>query len=256
MTPKPRIDVERIERIIGDAYHSESYEAISPRRGVWDVSQDCEKPVPVSSWSRATGRIDRAIYGKSPPLAEITLLTACRRCRTCLRKKARLWSTRAKRECAVAERTWFCTLTTSPDIDFQVDMACAGRVAEFWGLPPEKKFQHQSLEMGKEVTKFLKRVLKNSGCSYRYLLIVETHDSKETSPEKRGRPHMHALIHEFPGMPIRKVKLESAWRWGFATFKLVESDQRASWYVSKYISKAMDCRTRASIGYGNQSYSE
>jgi len=236
--------------------HSDSYEAISPRRGVWDVSMDCEKPVSVTSWSRVTGRIDRLLYGKSPPMAEITLLTACRRCRTCLRKKSKLWSYRAQQECALAERTWMCTLTTDPEIDFRIDMACAARIAGFAQMPPQGKFQHQALEMGVEVTKWLKRVRKNSGHPYRYLLIVETHDSRDTSPEKRGRPHMHALLHEFPGMPVRKAVLESAWRWGFGSFKLVETDQEAAWYVSKYISKAIDCRTRASIEYGNQRYSE
>lgn len=144
-----------------------------------------------------------------------------------------------------------CTLTTSTERDWLVDMACAGRVAEFWSLPPEGKFPHQALEMGKEATKFLKRLRKNTGCSYRYLLIVETHDSRDTSPEKRGRPHMHMLLHEFPGQPVRKAKLEKAWRWGFGSYKLVDTDQWAAWYVSKYISKALDCRTRASQHYGN-----
>ena len=217
---------------------------------------DCEKPIPVTSWSRVTGRIDRLLYGQSPPMAEITLLTACRRCPTCLKKKARLWSYRAQRECAVAERTWFCTLTTDPEIDFRIDMACAARIAGFARLPPQTKFQHQALEMGVEVTRFLKRVRKNSGHSYRYLLIVETHDSRDTADLKRGRPHMHMLLHEFPGQPVRKAVLETAWRWGFAQFKLVDSDKKAAWYVSKYITKANDCRTRASLEYGNQSYEE
>jgi len=61
---------------------------------------------------------------------------------------------------------------------------------------------------------------------------------------------MHILLHEFAGQPVLKKTLDQSWNHGFSQWRLTR-DLQAAWYVSKYISKAMDVRTRASIGYGS-----
>lgn len=200
--------------------------------------------------SRATGSVKRALSGAPIHGISILMKTPCRRCGTCLRKKARLWRYRALAEIEAAPRTWFGTLTLSPETHVWVDHVCSTRKRDFWSLPSEKKFAERTSVMGIEVTKYLKRVRKNGGTPFRYLLVSETHDSGKTSDEYRGWPHCHLLVHEYPASPVRKHVLDDAWHHGFCQWRLTRN-QEAAWYVSKYISKAMDARTRASIEYGN-----
>lgn len=247
----PRLPVERIERLFVDAMSSETFERLGSRRGVWDVSRDCETPVPVVMHSRATGSIRRALHGGQVHGMELTLLTPCRRCQTCLRKKARLWRDRALAEIHASPRTWFGTLTLRPDVHVWIDRLAATRCANFWERTERQKFGARAEVVGIETTKFLKRVRKNAGAQYRYLLVVETHDGPETSEAYRMWPHMHMLVHEVPGEPqITKRVLERAWHHGFSQWRLTRDDE-AAWYVSKYLTKASEERTRASLGYGS-----
>ena len=229
---------------------SESFERHGYRRGTWDVSRDCDMPVPVTLHSRASGSLRRIKSGSQIHGIELVMLTPCRKCGVCLRKKARLWRYRALAEIQVAPRTWFGTLTTSPDFDVWLDHKAATACRDFWSLPSEKKFAPRVREMGKEVTKYLKRVRKNSGSPFRYLLVSEHHNSADTSDFKRGRPHFHLLVHEYPNSPVRKDVLDRAWHHGFSQWRLTR-DQEAAWYVSKYITKSNDARVRASLEYGS-----
>lgn len=181
----------------------------------------------------------------------VTMETECRRCPECLRKRAAFWRYRAIAECENAERTWFATLTASPEIHYQWDLRAAGRSPNFDKLTNGEKFRSRAEIMGIELTKYLKRVRKNSGSPFRYLAVTEIHESRKTSPEMRGRPHLHLLVHE-TALPIRKALLEDCWGFGFTKFKLVQTGPHAAAnYLCKYISKAMDARIRASIDYGN-----
>jgi len=242
--------VETIERVFANALASEAFTRLGTRRGVWDVSRDCDRPVPVTLHSRATGSLRRLKAGKPIPGIELVMLTPCRRCLVCLRKKARLWRYRALSEIQVAPRTWFGTLNTRPDFDVWCDHVAATETRDFWSLPLEKKFAPRVKVMGREVTKYLKRVRKNSGVPIRYLLVSEQHNSENTSDWKRGRPHFHMLVHEYPNSPMRKHFLDDAWHHGFSQWRLTR-DQEAAWYVSKYITKSNDARVRASLDYGS-----
>ena len=99
------------------------------------------------------------------------------------------------------------------------------------------------------MTLYLKRLRKNSGHAFRYLLVTERHDSVKTAPELRNRPHLHMLLHEFANQPLRKSFLEQEWPYGFSSWRLTQGNA-AAFYVSKYISKAAEVRTRASLQYG------
>lgn len=97
--------------------------------------------------------------------------------------------------------------------------------------------------LGEEVTRFIKRVRKQSGVPLRYLLVSEKHED--------GFPHFHMLIHE-QAAPVTKRLLEENWRYGFSQFRLVNGNgAKAAWYVSKYLAKDAQTRIRASSRYGS-----
>lgn len=245
-------DVETIQRVFVQALADEhGFTRHGTRMGTWDVSRGCDNPTPVTMASRATGSLKAIRLNRRPPGIELVLLTPCRRCRVCLQKHAALWRGRAMTEMEYASRTWFGTITCRPDVHVWIDHVCATRERDFWGLSPDKKFAAQTKVLGEEVTKYLKRLRKQSGHRFRYLLVTETHDGERTSDEIRGRPHLHMLLHEFPGQALPKRLLEAQWPHGFTSWKLAEG-QGAAWYVSKYISKAVDARVRASTGYGSR----
>lgn len=180
---------------------------------------------------------------------QVTLEAPCRKCPECLRKRAAMWRFRAIAEIAQAERTWFGTLTARPEEHYRLDLLASGRKANFEFLTDAEKFPWRAKEYGREVTRYLKRLRENSGVPLRYLCVTEIHDGERTSPEMRGRPHVHLLMHEFPGSPIRKSRLEADWHLGYSSWKLVQG-VKAAMYICKYISKANDARVRASIDYG------
>lgn len=244
------MDIEIIQSLFVRAMQDETgFTRHGSRMGTWDISRGCEAPKPRTLHSRQTGRLKLVRIGKIPPGIELVLLTPCRRCQTCLKRHARLWRERAFIEIQESERTWFGTLTLSPDEHIRVDHLAATRERDFWSLSPDKKFAARKKVIGREITLYLKRLRKEGGVPFRYLCVYETHNSEDTSDFMRGRPHMHFLLHEFAG-PIRKRSLDAQWKLGFSKWKLTDG-MEAAWYVSKYISKAVDARVRASLRYGN-----
>jgi len=247
------MDAEAIQRMFVHALADEGFIRSGNRIGTWDVSRGCEDPIAVTQSSRQTGLAKNLRKpGYTIPVIELVLLTPCRSCPTCLRRHARLWASRAVEETNESARTWFGTLTARPDVHVWIDAVAATRTRDFWSLPSGKKFELQSKVIGEEVTKYLKRLRKESGHRIRYLCVTEVHDGEKTSDFMRGRPHIHVLLHEFAGQQFPKEMLERQWRHGFTKFRLVDNARHAAWYVSKYISKASEARTRASLGYGKQ----
>lgn len=173
--------------------------------------------------------------------------TPCRKCAPCLKRRAAKWRLLANREMAMANRNWFGTLTLSPSAHFKAylkacsDYAKRGTDLDLCGT--DEQFQARVTEIGREITKWLKRVRKNSGAQIRYLLVTE--------PHKSGLPHFHVLVHQCSDVPVLKRHLKQAWRLGFSDFKLVEAHHKASNYVAKYLSKSLRARVRASQRYGN-----
>lgn len=160
----------------------------------------------------------------------IIIATPCRKCEMCLRNRQRLWAARARTEIKLATRTWFGTLTINPHWRFI--LSCRSGSRDF----------HQSYrEVGKEVTKFFKR-LRKAGHVFRYVVVMEAH--------KNGYPHVHLFIHEV-STAIPKREMQSQWHLGYSSFKLVDgNDRKAASYVTKYLSKDARHRIRGSIKYG------
>lgn len=92
---------------------------------------------------------------------------------------------------------------------------------------------------GIAVSKFFKR-LRKSGFEFRYVCVPELH--------RDGFPHWHGLVHDLRGDLLWK-DLSNRWTSGFSVCKLVK-DEKAIRYVTKYLSKAMHGRVRASLRYG------
>jgi hypothetical protein len=150
---------------------------------------------------------------------------------------------------ATQGRTWFLTLTVAPqghvDAANRARLRLAVQGVDFDRLSPDQQFVERQSEIGPEITRYLKRVRKESGSPLRYALVAE--------PHKSGLPHYHALIHEVdPYSPVRASTLKGQWKLGFSQCKLVAQgdENRTASYVAKYLTKTASSRVRVSEGYG------
>jgi len=223
----------------------------SASRFEWDVSGRCQSPVsvelvgrPAADWIQRLKFVVVAKGTKHSLIVELT--TPCRKCPACLKQRMKMWAARAMHEVRNARRTWFATFTFSPEAFYA--MQCrALAIAEQRCIPTneltsDEVSARQSEECAKELTLFLKRIRKKvPSHAVRYLLVREKH--------KSGLPHWHALIHESGAVPIPYRVLDGAWKLGHSKFKLME-DERAAFYVAKYLGKSNEGRVRASIRYG------
>jgi len=234
------------ERAIARGVQLHSWRDGRPRRWLeWDISGDCEAAATVNLHARYSA----SHAAKRPPL-EVTLHTRCRRCGACRKLRQRQWTRRAANEWRGSARTWFVTLTANPETRLRWHYAAAVARAragvDFEGEPANEKFRWLcKYGAGPEITRFLKRVRKNSGAPMRYFLVGEMH--------KDGNPHFHALLHEGDfERPIRKAVIKTAWRCGFSKVVLSRTE-RAALYTAKYLGKEnLPVRIRASSRYGNR----
>lgn len=185
---------------------------------------------------------------QKPEVMTAYVRTRCRKCEECLRHRRRLWTARAMAETRNALRTWFGTLTVSPDRRFQAMMlaerdAVTRRAERLDQLTASEQLRAITRQLTPEVTRWLKRVRQQSKASLRYLLVVE--------PHKDGFPHFHLLLHETSITPVSKRILEDQWRYGFSSWRLVPTgEMRQVSYVCKYLTKSAQTRVRASRHYG------
>lgn len=223
----------------------------------WDASSGCENPVYREIRGLVTdlyGRVEARENGYAGPgkigtsTRFIDLHVPCRKCGTCLRKKAQHWRLRMLTELIETEmldgRSWFGTLTLGPLPRARLRMqAMAAEGQAMWDLlSREQQTARMALAGGKLITDYLKRIREQSGAALRYCLVAEAH--------KDGTPHWHVLLHESGAVPVRHACLSGQWVAGFSNWKLVESGPAAANYVAKYLSKSPVTRVRASVGYG------
>jgi len=260
--------VHHVENVVGLARHAlrNGATVVRPRSVEWDASWGCETPVFRSLEGRSSVDIGYDEWGdvrrrskfnnSAKPIPGIEygvdqilwldMWVRCRKCRTCLAARSRLWSNRARREIEQSARTWFGTLTLRPEEHYlalaEVSRELGRRGTVIDRLSPQEQFKERHRVIGKSITKYLKRVRKESEAAIRYIIVAEAH--------KSGLPHYHALVHE-PRMHSRVTErqLRKQWIHGFSKWELVE-DGRAARYVCKYLSKAAEARVRASQRYG------
>lgn len=219
----------------------------------WRIGGRCIAPVTVERFARPhaadkNSRVVEVPTDGTPNL--VTLEVPCRKCLPCRKARARVWADRARSETRAAPRTWFVTLTFSPQERVRVLSAARKRARErseedFERLSEVERFGRLHDAAGPLVTRYLKRVRKAANVPLRFIAVAEGHQD--------GFPHYHLLVHEvLPGMHVKERQLREQWRgWhGFAEAKLVDGTKAASGYVTKYLTKSSLARVRASIRYG------
>lgn len=216
----------------------------------WDCSADCERPVTVELFGRPSATLGRRSIvvkrGEVTPL-RVIVQARCRACTRCLRRRARLWSWRSLREARCSVRNWLGTLTLSPDFQIrclsEARAECDRQGVDYDALEENERFRARVAIASREITKWLKRVRKESGSRFRYCLVAEAH--------KSGDPHFHIVVNECdPVHPVRHRTLVTQWKWGFSKFNLLK-DEKAVTYATKYLSKSKLARVRASLRYGD-----
>ena len=203
----------------------------------WNLSGQCANPREFrmdGAPSRLRG--ERFARASGRPYS-VVLTVRCRACEWCLKQRAARWAFRAVEEIDASVRTWFATFTFTPYnhvvIRARTSRRLAGGCVDLALLPPAEQSIELAREYGEEITKYFKRIRKNSGAPLRYILVQE--------PHKSGLPHFHALIHESDeARPVSHRTLTSGWKLGYTKFKLCEGSKTA-WYVAKYLSIAQRC---------------
>lgn len=260
------ISVEQLERLARDGrFRPTSFTDGKPNLRRWsaDFAGNCQAPVTVELSSRPTWRqFRKLVLPRDGRSMTITMEVPCRRCVNCLARRAAHWRLRALAEWRAAEavgaRTWATTLTIEPAVRQQILDRLRRRIGfkkvgkdlptlDFDALPPEEQFREKHREISKEITRYMKRVRTNSGSVLRHLVVCERH---EGGGALHGEPHYHMLWHETaPDQPVRKNVLVAAWGYGYSNNKLVR-DKGAALYLTKYLSKSILARVRASVDYG------
>ena len=206
----------------------------------WDVRGRCTAPIRVERWaSRASksGLLDLLARNKETYLG-VDMDVPCRKCAACLKVRASHWRHRAMAEIDRSARTWFGTLTLTPERHWlcqcEASVSLAGRGVTFDQLSASDQFTERHRVISRELTLWAKRIRKNSGAPLRLFLVAEAH--------KTGLPHYHLLVHETDAdRPVTYRQLRDAWKWGFSKFNLVAQEDNSSkvaWYVCKYLTKS------------------
>lgn len=206
----------------------------------------------------------------------VEMHTPCRRCTNCLKRKRAMWAIRAVAENTQATKTYFVTLTVNDVARHQLLCRAMVKATQYvadddgviqgtrdgW---PDLSEHEQSwrffLELGKEVTKYLKRVRKACASTHRlrYFMVYE----KGT---ENGREHVHLLVHadpvaQSPAWDDLWWALVSKWKYsdivpgiplGIATADQVRDADRGGWYAAKYLADDSHNRARASLRYGHR----
>lgn len=228
----------------------------------WNVSGPCTNPWTTTYWGRPSrDDLSKKVVIKrgSAHTLFIDMHTACHKCEKCLEARARLWTARATQEITDSVRTWYGTLTLSPDVHHTALLRARAREwaqgVDYETLPQSERWALLVAQIQLEHTKYLKRIrsetLQKCGLrdvpsvrAFRYLLVTERHAS--------GVPHFHMLVHEVsPDIPVRKRTLDWQYRLGLVRQWRLVDDTYPAGYVSKYLSKDALSRVRASLGYGN-----
>nr|QXN72828.1 MAG: replication initiator protein [Microvirus sp.] len=209
----------------------------------WDVSGDCTEPL----IREVTGSSDLEDFGGAvgPGLGRslfIDLKVRCRGCERCRHARRAMWFHRALAETMSAKRSWFGTLTLRPEEQYRFKCLALGRNPCLEELDERQQLTLINVGIYREIQKYLKRLRKDSGAKFRYLLVCEAH--------KSGLPHYHILLHEVTDTPVTKRTLDQQWKLGYTKWRLVEEQVKAAGYVCKYLFKSDTPRPYASLHYG------
>jgi len=264
---------DRLNALLMKAFDSAHPPTVrGPKTAEWDVSGRCEAPRRFTLTGRRDSRQREQYRYRWDPEGryDLDMTVRCRKCRACLRQKAKAWASRAQTELRAAARTWFVSLTLTPEnhqrIADEVRLRLSKGGTDFDCLSEAEQFAERHQAISPLVTKFLKRLRKGSAgdggrtsfdpAQIRYLCIVEPHKEKRFGGQNYGLPHYHLFVHESdPQRHLPKRALQENWSFGFSSCKLVDllshSVDQSARYITKYIVKESCARVRASLDYGN-----
>lgn len=187
----------------------------------------CDAPVAVNKRIRSGG-IYKAL--------EVSSFRPCRRCVKCLQFRQMEWRQRALNEIALSKRTWLVTLTFAP-------AHLAGIMAEAQSVTGPTKVHRVDKAAYGHVQRYFKRLRRYAPQSgFRFLAVFE-------QGEKTGRAHYHLLLHEVGDRPLTKRFIDAQWR-SHVHARLVDGGTGVATYVTKYTTKSLSTRIRASQRYG------
>lgn len=203
---------------------------LSPTRYELKVSGVCTSPKPLVMESERT---------KHMPSLQITLRVRCNSCDLCLWSRRKAWTERMDAELAKAPRTWYFTGTWRPAARQLVYLAASSRDE----TERTKTMMKWAL---KEFRGFAKRIREGTRPrrKFRYIVVIELH--------KDGFPHVHALLHELEGVPLKKEFIRGKWKVGNTKCVLYSPEQNdgdIGSYLAKYLGKELSI-IRASQYYG------
>lgn len=221
----------------------------------WDVAGRCQHPVERTLYARPPNetvvpvvRLPKTQTDKptATPLS-VTMHFRCRKCNRCRAYRSYIWRMRGQAEWQASVRTWQLTLTLKPELQNRALMQARVRLrnaaVEYDRLSFIEQFRELTKETNPLVTRYIKRIRRaNEDARCAILVVVEYH--------KTGLPHYHVLLHEKdPDRPFRHADIRKSWiANGFFHGKLIEADR--VWYSTKYLSKNLAARVRASRFYG------
>lgn len=214
--------------------------------------------------THVTERQVRVAKGTKHPVW-LTRHTRCRECANCQQAHAAYWVTRCAPEVTQSVRSWFGTLTFSEEALYKAKCRAVLRLSrggtDYDALSERVRFSELLVECNKELTKYLKRVRKQTGARLRFIAVAEL-------GEQTQRLHFHMLLHECEVMSgnMKNDVLQPQWA-DFTVWRLAyprwwskrerrwidATPTQAAWYVCKYITKSPMARVRASVRYGKQS---
>ena len=249
--------------LLRKAFSNNALEAIqytdTQTRATVNYQGRCQNPIQVRQEGVLLPKLREQNHGQMPegfrerssetPYRAVDLVLRCRHCAPCLRYRARVWRDKCtlefNRSASIGARTWFITLTCSPEWHYKFLAEGLKKARDKAALPrnSNEEFAIRHAAIGSAITRALKRLRKKIGVrgAFKYIIVCERH--------KSGLPHYHALFHEQTTIaPIRKSMLNAFWTHGFANYKLAEAVH--SVYVTKYLMKSAEARVRASLHYG------
>lgn len=220
---------------------------IGPNKLEWNLAKGCQSPyITERVYQQGTSLLKKTKIGR----LTIVYNFRCRKCEPCLENKEAMWTARALQEMRLVQRTWFGTLTISPAKRYLFKLKAEANNGDWSLLSEEQRFKEVVDEINKELTLWLKRMRKD-GRKFRYLVVYEKH--------KDGEPHIHMLLHEAiegqinrrylnPDPGDEEIQRVQPWPHGHVKWTLAKKDK--AYYCTKYVSKEMATRVRASIRYG------
>lgn len=168
-----------------------------------------------------------SIFNPRTVVSNESIEIPCGQCIECRLAYSRMWAERIMLEAKNHVNTWFVTLTYNDD----------NLPDNFSGMP---EFENLHSLYPQDMTKFLKRLRKNSGQKFRYYYAGEY-------GSKTGRPHYHMILFGFDFDDLKLYKrtsfgdlstsefFEKTWGKGFCTIARCTFETAA--YTARYVMK-------------------